>query len=189
MTDKELLERIKKSAEQTAVPDSLTPKNITKKLKKPAQRQKPHRFPPLKTASAAAVVLLCGALFGTALQTKQTSTKHSANETIAAESGKTEKEIQAEKRDEPKRDAGTLYTVAKSYRQICDALESASLFYPETAETSLADSADGGFAAEEKQASTGIAESLSSRSAKKESHSSTNLQTEGVDESDRSKTD
>ncbi len=195
MTDKELLERIKKSAEQTAVPDSLTPKNITKKLKKPAQRQKPHRFPPLKTASAAAVVLLCGALFGTALQTKQTSTKHSANETapvnetIAAESGKTEKEIQAEKRDEPKQDAGTLYTVAKSYRQICDALESASLFYPETAETSLEDSADGGFAAEEKQASTGIAESLSSRSAKKESHSSTNLQTEGVDESDRIKTD
>ena len=33
MTDKELLERIKKSAEQTAVPDSLTPKNITKKTK------------------------------------------------------------------------------------------------------------------------------------------------------------
>ena len=64
MTEKELLEKIKSSAEEIEVPESLSPESIKKKLDDTVQTKKHgymrHFYAGRKIAAAAVVIFVCG---------------------------------------------------------------------------------------------------------------------------------
>lgn len=217
MTEKELLDKLKQSAEQIDPPESIAPEHISSLLK---NRQKKHRpvfrknfyFSAANAASAAAVLLLCTILSGVAFRTQQTAPKiiPGQEQTAAADtegawqSSKASEEMPASAPDTPlpKQNAGELYTVAKSYDQVYDRIDNYYSDYNAVAygvmEDAVAESAgataDGseGMADARNlyaEADTGAAMKKSESAAAKEAHSTTNLQTEGVDESDIIKTD
>lgn len=206
MTDKELLNKIKQSAEQIDLPDALAPETISARLRKKKAIRRTFSFSPKKAASAAAILLFCGILSGTAFQLGQPPSEPSPKPEASAE--KRTSANQAEPKDSKKedvssiqkKDAGSLYKVAKNYEEIYEKLKSASeavqesYYYKEESAAAGEESLDGAMSfgfAEDLASEAKKSESVSKNEASKDTsdHSSTNLQTEGVDESDIIKTD
>lgn len=197
MREEELLDQIKKSAENIEIPDSVTPEQIARKLRR-ANTPKTYHFSAKKASSAAAVLLLCFALSGVAFYTEQTVPPLSTDSSVSAETAeKTEKTTQHA--DEPKRNAGKLYTVAKSYDEVYDMLEDSYSAYFNSYDTGsegsmLADGADDiarteDIAEYKISATNDLTNAASKMEETTDDYSKTNLQTEGVDESDLIKTD
>lgn len=243
MTEKKILEKIKKSAEQVEIPEALSPSEIEKMLHK----QKKSIKIPKKIIAAASVFLICGVCGIAALKTGilgqyglENRTEYlmvgeeSAGESSAGDEaakgqtaagnkdmpesieGDALPETAGKAGVQPKQDAGTLYQVASGYEEVYLLLEEYPLYVTEEGRTSGAGfrggleeelqegavedsmatgsatvnhfAADTNFAKEE----TAV-EDISNEQIKfaenKEDYSTTNLQTQGVDESDIIKTD
>ena len=196
MTDKEVLEQIKQSAKQIEIPDSITPERLSEKLRSP-KKPSPFRHISLRNAvSAAAVLLFCGILSGVAWNMERLKPDNPAlskaspkTEAISENKNTGASPPSGDAYAEPKQDAGTLYTVAKSYDEIYQALESAQ----SQQAMMRKDSGLGIMQYAEKEVETAAADSSTNGSvdlaSPKNNYSTTNLQTEGVDESDYIKTD
>lgn len=198
MTDQDLLNQIKNSAEQIDIPASLAPDQMTNKLHSPKRKQKRIPIPLRAASSAAAVLLLCGILWTNAKLTVNDASRQNTTDAAvqmkesAVPDSESHSVAKTEQTDLPKKNAGSLYKVADSYEQINDVVLSASSSASFTDGAEIAEAEDlavevkmkdSASAREEIQAATGSA-------AKKENDfSTTNLQTEGVDESDIVKTD
>lgn len=225
MTEQELLNKIKESADQVELPDSLTPEHVVKRLEagNPTKTQHIFHFRTAKAVSAAAVLLLCGILSAVTWNSTQispdfrNSSAKSAPESAIENSAsgaidtapapkndgegnspktRTEHTESDTSKEESKKDAGTLYTVAKSYDQVYDILKSSYRMeskYRASKEMETDDSAEMATAEESAGANFDTAVNYdmgaAEGAAQKSDHSSTNLQTEGVDESDTIKTD
>lgn len=224
MTEQELLNEIRKSAEEIQIPDSLAPEYVSAKLNTPTKPQKHLRLSARRAVSAAAVLLLCGILSAVSYQMNLTQpgqiaslyaenadTALSSDSNRETSSGDTSGENEGtaetagtsdiDSANQPKQDAGTLYTVAKSYDQVYDVLQSnavreAAKFrdgtaYTEGIEEDGSSSGASSFDVSDDSASAENSSDMaaSSLSKKEASYSATNLQTEGVDESDTIKTD
>lgn len=153
MTEKELLEKIKSSAEEIEIPESLSPDIIKKKLdaaeaKKSAQEntedkedntfaatvRKANWHGSRKTVAAAVMLLVCGTgalavtqLYGTGAEGTSAGNAEMASADSTAEStGSAEEEGAVSDSIEPeeKVDAGEMYVVAKNYGEVYDALKS-----------------------------------------------------------------
>ena len=191
MTEQELYEKIRSSAEEIEVPESLSPENMKKKLDAMVGEQNKntkkvnHWHARTKIVAAAAVLLVCSAGVGAVYQfgsmERNTTENVAMKETIAAEK---------------KRGAGELYVVAKDYGEIYDVLqareEETYYLYADDLrgmETGAGATTSSSTASEEIAVDTAVAESAADEIGTSESYTKTNLQTEGVDESDIIKTD
>lgn len=241
MKENEWLDKIRHSAQEVDVPESLTPNKIEELLKTQKRCRKKKRNGLITgAAAAAAVILLLGSytafqvmngqgipFAGQKNQMEAKSMDAYDGQSAAAEAQEDGLEAQAEARDEesavepdagkipgnepnteaePRRDAGDLYVLAKDYQEVYDVLEQQIMYskmrdedlgigMPEALEESMVNGAQKDSAVN--NTIGGSAGTLiSSQSQAKEqagsngiSHSTTNLQTEGVDESDIIKTD
>lgn len=148
MTDKELLEKIKQSAEQVEVPERLSPENVLEKCRKLQQEKrtqenerKKFRFgnPRLMGGlSVAAVFIICcismigmmtGDLgkksFSESAQTETTKAAYDCAEEsmeMGAAGGMTEA-ASSEESPVIRKNAGELYTLAGSYEAVCERLD------------------------------------------------------------------
>lgn len=209
MTEQELYEKIRSSAEEIEVPESLSPENMKKKLdamvleQNKSTQKVSHWRTGRKIVAAAAVMLVCTAGVGAVYQMGSKNLDKNMTDAAceemaiecAAEDGAESSDTAGNSDVEGKKaNAGKLYVVAKDYGEVYDVLqekkEKESLFssdlrikgidtiYEATEETTSA--------AETAVQATGTADAAVSS---EESYSKTNLQTEGVDESDIIKTD
>lgn len=207
MTDHELLNQIRQSAEQIDVPASLTPDKISSKLKTTKTPSVHFRFSPVKSISAAAVLAFMGILSGITWNSVYSNSTAVTEESCfisdtADTTDMTKAPAQPASADTPKQNAGDLYTVAKSYEEIYDVINASASSYVEGYTVDSAYDIAEYDTADSDTAATGINESAAEsapavRSEQKQaenlssqkSFSTTNLQTEGVDESDLIKTD
>ncbi len=267
MTEQELLEKIKQSADSIVTPESLAPENLPEKCQNTAQentnvknqtthsRQRSHKLETsqdgkteqrrninqrdkrnqpnkirtmtLSALAAAALFLLCllslQRIPGIGITaTDQTSAGGAGNTqtaeagsgqdgSAASETGTAGADADTQKAAIERKDAGDLYTLAKSYDAVYDSLEEIS----EAQDTSMSGSYDMGAAEADGSAATAgigsIAEAENSTAQRQfdyaaadgaapqrklaqelstpENHSETNVQTLGIDESDIVKTD
>lgn len=206
MTEKELLEKIKSSAEEIEVPERLSPESIKRKL------DRRHFRAGRRIAAAAVVVLVCG--MGAAAVypslNERTGTEgmaggmtDAAAENAAGSDMAESAEIAAEETAArvPKTDAGEMYVVAENYGQIYDVLKEQEVsqwdawFDGATANGAVEESAAAGdmAIAETGSASNAAADMATEKqqetSRQEASYAKTNVQTAGVDESDIIKTD
>lgn len=224
MTERELLEKIKSSAEEIEVPERLSPDAIKRKLDEAVSEnsaqensaqestdsadktgstekerivsisRKKRWYTNRKVAAAAVMLLVCttgavaatqnfgGMTGGTSAESLEMATAGAAQEELAAEEDVVE--------PEEKVNAGTMYVVAENYGEVYDVLKGPR----ESMWDTLFNGSDGAeeIAVEESAAESGAtAEDTSSSQSMRddEEYSKTNLQTEGVDESDIIKTD
>ena len=190
MTEKELLEKLKDSAQKEEVPQGLKPDEIRKKLKK-SQKKNYRRYG--KTIAAGIVLFLCvtGGLGAFWLQ--DVNKRQIAGEPVDAavdlqdEAQETiKKDTAADNAEESgctKTDAGDQYVVAKNYGEIYDAISSSENLSKDFIEDASIDSVSQSFKG------SGVQSEMATNTEEETSHSTTNLQTEGVDESDIVKTD
>lgn len=190
MTDHELLEQIKQSAQDIKAPESLAPESVAAKLTSPKTLKKPRHVSFRRTYSAAAVLLLFCLLSGAAWTTSHTGTKsnHTLNETARHTDAAVQTNNTAVK-EVPKRNAGSLYTVAESYDDVYRHLRSTEI--SNISRNTVDFAADGNETAGAQKEMAVAETSLDTGSTKtaENTYSSTNLQTQGVDESDTTKTD
>lgn len=192
MTEKDLLEKIKSSAQEIEVPESLSPENIKEKLDtvgafhseskqeevsteiEPVFQKKRHWYNGRKMVAAAAVLLVCG-IGATAYQRFWDGGLESETE------GDTDKQERWGKSD-----AGDVYILAENYGELYDMLiEQAKPIQELRAETDIkASSAEYAVLEDAKEESFDV-----TTGTNRTSFSKTNIQTEGVDESDIIKTD
>lgn len=214
MTEKELLEKIKSSAEEIDVPENLSPESIKKKLDDCVSEKQTknhwymgHFNAGKKVAAAAVMVLICGTGAVAAYKSLGSSAfTDSAGMDMAetavsdmAESAEAAEETTAER--EPKTDAGKMYVVAENYGQIYDLLKEQeeprwSLWSNEreTADGAIMEAAEETTTVTDESAMSGVSEDmavqqLQAGKGEGASYSKTNVQTAGVDESDIIKTD
>lgn len=200
MTEKELLEKIKSSAEEIEVPERLSPESIKKKLDK--RRLRAGR----KIAAAAVAVLVCGmgaaavypSLGGRTGAEGAAADIADAENAAGSDMAESAEEAAAERTT--KTDAGEMYVVAESYGQIYDLLKEQeesqwdTWFNAATADGAVLESAVVEDAATAETAGSSAAadmetEKLQEVSRGEASYAKTNVQTAGVDESDIIKTD
>lgn len=219
MTEKELLEKLRQSAERVEVPESLSPENIEKKCREKKQekaRKKLYIRDPrvIGSLSAAAVFIICCISLRGMSDSKSSGsiTNESAAMDMAAV---TEAEFAAEGVEEEidealpaeggavedggveRKNAGELYTLAESYDAVYERLNEIKTARDDLSRGagSTADgAADTGAVMEDAPAFTTGVEDLAVESVKMEaeeakSYSETNVQTFGIDESDVVKTD
>lgn len=232
MSEKEILDKIEKSAAQEKIPESIEPEQIKRKLKE-NQKNKVKRRSGITyygAVAAAALVLVIGAAGGihavtgggTGLMTAPVGIEKAASGQKSDEGSEGSSELKMERlqaqRKCTKKDAGSLYTVAKNYGEVYDAIcsgsgqekeadgiavaegdssnsgDAATYIMDDTSDTVDA-AVDGveeiggtqmikGAGAQEGQTAADI-----SSDTAKQRYSGTNLQKEGVDESDFVKTD
>lgn len=231
MTEKDLLEKIKSSAEEIEVPESLSPDIIKKKLDETVPvnseqectdstdntdeekivsiSRKKRWYTNRKVVAVAAVMLLVcttgavaatqnfGGLTG---DTSAESVEMASVENIVESAPVAERELSTEEEaaeSEEKVDAGEMYVVAENYGEVYDVLKGPresmwdTLFSGSTEGVGMTGAAEE-IAVEESAADLGAtAENTTASQAKSgdEDYSKTNIQTEGVDESDIIKTD
>ena len=207
MTEQELYEKIRTSAEEIEVPEHLSPENMKKKLDAMVLEQKTAKISHWRTGrkfvAAAAVMLVCTAGISAVYQIQ--SKNMDGTMTDAAGYEDAEVECADSNVSGNKANAGKLYVIAKDYGEVYDALEEeTSYLYREndtdnmfetaestadTMDAAISGAADAGiayeatndYAVEESAEESGV--------TGEESYSKTNLHTEGVDESDIIKTD
>lgn len=233
MSEKEILDKIEKSAAQEKIPESIEPEQIKRKLKE-NQKNKVKRRSEITyygAVAAAALVLVIGAAGGihavtgggTGLMTAPVGIEKAASGQKSDEGSEGSSELKdgataGVEKNAQKKDAGSLYTVAKNYGEVYDAICSgsgqekeadgianaegessdsgnvATYIMDDTSDT-LGAVVDGGEEVGGTQMIKGAgmqeeqAAADTSSDTAKERYSGTNLQTEGVDESDFVKTD
>lgn len=187
MTEKELLKKIKSSAEEIEVPESLLPDSIKKKLDEAvtvnkSEEKKKHWFTGRKIAIAAGMFLVCGAAAAQLFSTGEDEiTTKSAEASVSNTSIESAAELNDKKQ---KTDAGGMYVAAKNYGEVYDVLKASK--------KSEWDEVRDGVMEGEMYAADGVIEESaeeSSAAQTAEAYSKTNIQTDGVDESDIIKTD
>ena len=232
MSEKEILDKIEKSAAQEKIPESIEPEQIKRKLKENQKNKvKRRRGITYYGAVAAALVLVIGAAGGihavtgggTGLMTAPVGIEKAASGQKSDEGSEGSSELKdgataGVEKNAQKKDAGSLYTVAKNYGEVYDAICSgsgqekeadgianaegessdsgnvATYIMDDTSDT-LGAVVDGGEEVGGTQMIKGAgmqeeqAAADTSSDTAKERYSGTNLQTEGVDESDFVKTD
>lgn len=211
MTEQELLEKIKASADEIDIPEGISPEKMKSKLD---GRKK--RAPGRRLAAAAAVAVLLAGLGGGAVlshvredvpmvaqedeisagvdqETAEADNAAAAGEMAEAEAGEA-----GNAAAEPKKNAGALYVVAENYGDVYDLL---NMRYQETGVPAIYNTADDAAITSGAAAGTGAVQELQAQSkqrgeshsssdeAEEDSYSRTNVQTAGVDESDIVKTD
>lgn len=236
MSEKEILDKIEKSAAQEKIPESIEPEQIKRKLKE-NQKNKVKRRSGITyygAVAAAALVLVIGAAGGihavtgggTGLMTAPVGIEKAASGQKSDEGSEGSSELKdgataGVEKNAQKKDAGSLYTVAKNYGEVYDAICSGSgqekeadgiavaegensssgdvttYIMGDTADT--ADTAGAVVDGVEDIGSTQMIKGAGAQSGKetadvssdtaKQRYSGTNLQKEGVDESDFVKTD
>ena len=197
MTEKEILEKIKLSAEEIKAPEGISPEMVKMRLDAEKKRHRKNTGNYKKTMVAAAILLVCGisvagavklrfagsggsAADGTAGMTAQDDGRTAGSSAVSSADGSTpEKETAAERT--PKADAGELYVVADNYEEVYRLLDQNSYRKQE-------EMMEGAVAGGEIMESAGASD-VSLDSAASTPYSQTNVQTEGVDESDTIKTD
>lgn len=217
MTEQELLDQIRETAGREAIPDALAPERIASRLKENEKARRVLHFQPKRAFGAAAVLLLCGMLSAAAWGTGRISPEQKADvregnltadaSPMGAESGgnpqsvpagaeqvtETEKPIDVPSA-EPKKNAGTLYRIAENYNEVYHILTSSyeitSGYRAEAAAGETAEmQADGAQEKEMAKAGSDDAAARKQMDVQNTVYSTTNLQTQGVDESDCVKTD
>lgn len=244
MTEQELLENIRQSAEKIEVPESLAPDAMRRKLKAEEENQKMGKksrkqyYKKMAAVAAMAVVCVAGSLaaythwngseMGAEAEEEEAAVElaeiaeqyRKEPEDTDMETGEKEnmenKEESAEETADlqeilPKQNAGDLYAVAKNYGEVYDLLEKygqeqlyckeyfvsgnmdiareeSQSFEEPVANESVAMGAESA-PAESGSAKKGMMNQVSDSSADGKTYSGTNLQVEGVDESDIIKTD
>lgn len=210
MTEKEVLERIKSSAEEIEVPERLSPESIKRQLEKEKMHQKKRKIYGRRTMAVAAVLLL---LCGTGLSAlRQITVGGGADGAKGAETAEhmaegadvaagTAADVAAGTAAEriKKTDAGEMYVVAENYGEIYDLLEEQASGKTETVFDGALPESFAGTGMEETQvnASSGAIEDLADmpqkesvqEEARGDTYTKTNVQTQGIDESDIIKTD
>lgn len=236
MSEKEILDKIKKSAEQEEIPESIHPEKMKRKLKE-NQKNKVKRRSGITyygAVAAAALVLVVGVAGGihavtgggTGLMTAPVGIEKAASGQKSDEGSEGSSELKdgataGVEKNAQKKDAGSLYTVAKNYGEVYDAICSGSgqekeadgiavaegensssgdvttYIMGDTADT--ADTAGAVVDGVEDIGSTQMIKGAGAQSGKEtadvssdtaeQQYSGTNLQTQGVDESDFVKTD
>lgn len=218
MTEQELLDAIKVSAEDVEAPEQLAPENIRKQLEQKKQEQKKTgkgpKYPWRQLASAAAVLMLVLCLGAVAklgtdkgnskdqITDRAESGQEQAGKGLAAEEGAQELAEGAEAPNgtvaekTPKKDAGDMFTVAQDYDEVYALLEENQSYYMDrTYGSALLEAADDADSESEKLESSGteISKTMVAEDSaavnNMNGHSRTNVQTAGVDESDIVKTD
>lgn len=226
MTEQEIMEKIKVSADQIEIPEELRPERMKEKLVQTDRKSGKVRDIFIRHGSmrVAAALLVCGlgafAVYGglngmrdsvdqniQIAEDKEESEYNAAKQTAGvtgSSSDHTETDAESElAKKEPKQDAGELYVVAKDYGQVYDVLEdyygtdyiyNGSRFSTDDAISEASDlsSTYGPMAEPSSSAPEQVnANAIIKESAKnsEEKFSDTNVQTEGVDESDIIKTD
>ena len=233
MSEKEILDKIEKSAAQEKIPESIEPEQIKRKLKE-NQKNKVKRRSGITyygAVAAAALVLVIGVAGGihvvtgggTGLMTAPVGIEKAASGQKSDEGSEGSSELKdgataGVEKNAQKKDAGSLYTVAKNYGEVYDAIwsgsgqekeadgiavaegdssnsgDAATYIMDDTSDT-VGAAVDGvgeiggtqmikGAGAQEGQTAADI-----SSDTAKQRYSGTNLQTQGVDESDFVKTD
>ncbi len=236
MSEKEILDKIKKSAEQEEIPESIHPEKMKRKLKE-NQKNKVKRRSGITyygAVAAAALVLVVGVAGGihavtggeTGFMTAPVGIEKAASGQKSDEGSEGSSELKdgataGVEKNAQKKDAGSLYTVAKNYGEVYDAIYSGSgqekeadgiavaegensssgdvttYIMGDTADT--ADTAGAVVDGVEDIGSTQMIKGAGAQSGKEtadvssdtaeQQYSGTNLQTQGVDESDFVKTD
>lgn len=236
MSEKEILDKIEKFAAQEKIPESIEPEQIKRKLKE-NQKNKVKRRSGITyygAVAAAALVLVIGAAGGihavtgggTGLMTAPVGIEKAASGQKSDEGSEGSSELKdgataGVEKNAQKKDAGSLYTVAKNYGEVYDAICSGSgqekeadgiavaegensssgdvttYIMGDTADT--ADTAGAVVDGVEDIGGTQMIKGAGAQSGKetadvssdtaKQRYSGTNLQTQGVDESDFVKTD
>lgn len=236
MSEKEILDKIEKSAAQEKIPESIEPEQIKRKLKE-NQKNKVKRRSGITyygAVAAAALVLVIGAAGGihavtggeTGFMTAPVGIEKAASGQKSDEGSEGSSELKdgataGVEKNAQKKDAGSLYTVAKNYGEVYDAIYSGSgqekeadgiavaegensssgdvttYIMGDTADT--ADTAGAVVDGVEDIGSTQMIKGAGAQSGKEtadvssdtaeQQYSGTNLQTQGVDESDFVKTD
>lgn len=199
MTDNELLNQIRQSAEEIDIPDSITPDQISAKLKNKKAPVSHFHFAPARAISAVAVFLFMGILSGITWNAVYHSSNNAAWESaISSDAAETTDTAdgnsispQPDSAKESKKNAGNLYTIAKSYDQIYDVLNSSNAYLEGEYYTDTAGADESADMATEYTSDYAAAkrDQEAQKLSEKESFSTTNLQTQGVDESDLIKTD
>ena len=233
MSEKEILDKIEKSAAQEKIPESIEPEQIKRKLKE-NQKNKVKRRSGITyygAVAAAALVLVIGAAGGihavtgggTGLMTAPVGIEKAASGQKLDEGSEGSSELKdgataGVEKNAQKKDAGSLYTVAKNYGEVYDAICSGSGQEKEADGIAVAegDSSNTGDATTyimddtsdtvgavvdgvEEIGGTQMIKGAGAQSGKEtadvssdtaeQQYSGTNLQTQGVDESDFVKTD
>lgn len=218
MTDKELLEKIKQSAEQVDVPERLSPENILEKCGKLQQEKEAQESERKKLRfgnprligglSAAAVFIICcislggmttGKFYSGNAQTENSEAAYDCpgeSMEMEAEGGMMEA-ASAEESTVVRKNAGELYTLAGSYEAVCERLKERSGRDEVMTDGGMTEYMEYEYSMDdlgENAAYAGSAEStkqekLSGEPEEAQRYSGTNVQTFGVDESDVVKTD
>ena len=184
----ELWEKLKESAEAIEVPSALEPENIKKKLQVEKEKKKRASWRHLAEAAAAALVVIIGGagLYGSMAGKNKTEMEKSTEAVISREEKETLDETSAESEIKEKKEKIGVFQLAKSYDDVYHAA-----VYGDNRRDII-------FCLEEKEASgefnSGTTTAPSdleneSSSLTESDHSGTNLQVEGVDESDFIKND
>ena len=218
MTDKELFDKLKQSAEEIEVPESLSPENILEKCRKLPQEKeaeekkgKKLRFPTkglIGGLSAAAVLLICCiSLRGMMTGNKAGSAAYDGAQTPMAEAATAEYEEAAMEIAEEapaeggadtggetieRKNAGELYILADGYDAVYEKLEEMKETIRNQSDNDgiIFYEADGAAMTTGRAAAEDLTEERKEASAEKaERYSETNVQTFGIDESDVVKTD
>lgn len=217
MTEKDVFEKIKDAAMGEPIPESIKPEAIKEKLKKQSEHQRMTEKKARRSrgflygsriAAAAVVLLVCSAAGMQAWNLYQNGAESDSAESSALTAGAGEEECSMEDSNglAAKQNAGDVYTVAENYDEIYDLLKKQETLRKEedivydfavttgigveeemSGESTSAESGVDNIKYSEKEFAT---DSVDSDTASgEENYSKTNLQTEGVDESDIIKTD
>lgn len=215
MYEEELLEKIRKFSEEVKIPQELMPEEIEKKLK--GAKKKPQKWMGVMGATAAALLLMCsiGAVYRAnyiGSKSMESAEDNAASADMAemasgAEEKAAEDSVAVAKAEKPKKSAGDLYRVAEDYTQVYQALQPpvypeeekkesgvlervADLFTPKGTgnESAAADTAGADGGSTDESVSVSVNEDAAAEKGST-NYSKTNVQTEGVDESDIIKTD
>lgn len=206
MNEKKVLEKIEQSAEKIQIPKHLQPEEVKKMI----SVKKRNRNVLYRSAAAVIALMLCGALCYPALlgtgQDKDAVYDGGVVDTEMA-SGRIDGGIQrsdvvrpstsstssAKEIRKPKQNAGSLYTIAKDYGEVYDVFEERGMLKYEydmgggLSDGAMEESLTGAAESEQAPVKDLAVRKLAADAAKE--YSRTNLQTEGVDESDFVKTD
>lgn len=216
MTEQELIKKIEESAENIVIPKELEPEEIKEKLKEQKEKKKSKNNKNNKNkkrrwftvAATAAIVTFCAAgsfavyeingnieksesVPESAVMEAQANEESDKDENLQEDVALQEETVAEENAMQSRRkktDAGKMYVVAGNYEKVYDMLKQ----YEEKPDQGFGSLFGIDIDGEAKQDSTGdlAEESVSSeQSAASGSYSQTNLQVEGVDESDIVKTD
>lgn len=199
MTEQEMFKKIHDSAESVEIPETLLPKNIKKKLdeqkilqyKAESSTNKNGRqknlYRGIMVAAVSVIVILTGTMTMFYLNgqwDKQIQIAENNNDAskleVVLESENTEEDNDFGAGVKKKRDAGEVYVIAENYGEVFDSISAAAMTYGVTEDL------EGSIEMVDREDTNEKTEMASSASEK---YSGTNLQVQGVDESDITKTD